>query len=254
MDPKDATNTDGDGGEKDAPPTILDKMALSDEEHAALPPDQQVDREALGAYRTGITATITETVTETLRAEAREQASRDKADRDAAGVVQSEIDWYEELNRRRASNDPVVAQEATTEFNEKQSRWNDAHAEKTKVSGAVAEKKFTENFYAQYLPGAEKEVDGYTAYLTEHAVDLQGNALLGALRYGDQKGYKRGLAEGADAKEREQNVNRGADGAPGGGDRVAASGGSEKRLDIDLTKRGAGREIFRAGVELGSRS
>ena len=250
---EEATNTDGDGGEKTAPPTLLDKMALSDEEHAALPPDQQVDRDALGAYRESLTGSITETVTETLRGEAREQASRDKADREAAGVVQSEIDWYEDVNRRRASSDPVVAQEATTEFNEKQSRWNDAHAEKAKVGGAVAEKKFIKNFYAQYLPGAEKEVDGYTAYLTEHAVDLQGNALLGALRFGDQKGYERGLAAGADAKERENNVNRGADGAPGGGN-PDAGGGNEKRLDTDFTQRGSGRGHFRTAVELGASS
>ncbi len=251
---KDATPADGDGGEKDAPPTLLDKMALSDEEHAALPPDQQVDRDALGTYRDGLTATITETVTETLRGEAREQAVRDKADRDAAGVVQSEIDWYEDVNRRRMSSDPVVAQEATTEFNEKQARWNDAHAEKAKVGGAAAEAKFTQGFYAQYLPSAEKEVDGYTAYLTEHAVDLQGNALLGALRFGDQKGYERGLAEGADANQRENNVKRGADGAPGGGDRVSAGDNERWADDIDLTKSGGGAELWRRASERGART
>lgn len=246
---EDATNTDA----EDAPPTLLDKMALSDEEHAALPSDQQVDREALGAYRESLTSSITETVTETLRAEAREAAIRDKADRDAAGIVQSEIDWYDDVNRRKASSDPAVVQEAEAEFNKQQTRWNEAHHQKSEATGAAAKLRWQQEWYAENLPGAEKEVDGYTAYLTEHATDLQGNALLGALRFGDQKGYERGLTEGADQKERENNVNRGADGAPAGGS-PSASGGNEKRLDIDLSKRGAGRDLFREGVALGARS
>ncbi len=252
MDTDATTNTDDDGGEKDAPPTISDRMALSDEEHAALPPDQQIDREGLTAYRDGLTTSITETVTETLRAEAREAAATAKAEREAAGVVQSEIDWYDDVNRRRRSDDPTVATEATTEFNDAQVRWNDAHAEKAKVGGAAAEKKFLQGFYAEYLPVAEKELDGYTSYLTEHAADLGGNALLDALRFGREQGHAAGLAEGLTTVERDGVVDRGADGGPGGG---KVSPGNERYLDdIDTRKSGAGSEIFRRAAKRGART
>ncbi len=249
----DATNTDADdGGEKDAPPSISDKMALSDEDHAALPPDQQIDREGLTAYRDGLTTSITETVTETLRTEAREAAAAAKAEREAAGVVQSEIDWYEENNRRRASSDPTVVAEAVKEFNEQQARWNDAHAEKAKVGGAAAKLSWQKEYYAEHLPGAEKEVAGYTAYLTEHAVDLNGNALLGALRFGREQGHAAGLTEGHETAEREGVDKRGAAGGPEGG-KVAA--GAERYLDdIDTKAAGAGGEIFRRAMERNARS
>ena len=243
-------------GEKDGPKTLsfTEVLALSDEDFDKLPADQQPDREPLLAFQKSVVETATVAARTTFVEEQRLESERVAAqNRDKAGV-QTEVDWINDLDGRRTSADPEVAAKAAKEFGDNVERYQNAAAAKRDTGHAAVSREVLASHYREMLPGAEAAFEGVTASLIENKDTLNGNTLLGVARFADEKGYARGLAEGADQKEREQNVDRGAKGAPGGGDRVSAGGGNEKRLDTDFTKRGAGRDHFRAAYELGERS
>lgn len=268
-----STGGDGDGagegeGGPPAAPSVLDRVAMSEEDRAALPDgDRNISLEDVS---TAVEAARSQTKLDTevaLRTQIAQQEQLQRQEQRAKQAVsagdQADIEYFQRLQKDKRSDDATVKATAEAELlipeNDDMYVRGGAAVRTATLQQQAAESmarlynvmsaEVSGTDYATALPPA-----GDPAWLAMQTrlADFDGKGGLCAflVESGRALGLEEGLAKGREGAERDGRIENGRNGAPQFGD-----GTARKRTidDIDTSKPGAGRELFRLGVELGSK-
>lgn len=233
-------NNDAGGG--DTPP--LDIAALLGDESQS---DTPITIAQLKPFLEQHTGTVATQVREQLRTE-REAEERARNARDESNASRnSDRTWAVELDKRLDSADPEVRAAAQTEKEGNRERYirgmaydYEDKSTETMVKAVNAHMEPRMRHLTQNNEQAFVDAMADPAFLQQYS----GNELLAAIRFGDERGYQRGLHEAEEQADRDRRAEEASGGAHdnnGGG-----GAGSERRDDdlwagIDRSKPGAWR-------------
>lgn len=260
-DPPSTAGGSDDGGtpEPPAPPSIEERLAWNVEEQGELPDDlPPITLDEIRADREAALTVERERAAQ-LQAERERQHGESQA---RLATDNDNITWLNGLRERLNSNDEA----------EKTAAWNERDANEERYTAASAtqqrlgEEQQSANALRSLMAAGYREMvaAGYEDFMPdpstpEFAVwargplaefDGKGGFFAYGVAYGEARAQAKARDEGRDEGARDERIALGKDGAP-----AMSSGEGRKSpiADIDLSKPGAGRDLFRAGAAAGSR-
>ena len=241
----DATNSnDNEGG--DDKPTLTTQLALSAEDFEAVAEaDRLITIEQHAEFNTAATAREG-TAVSTYREGERERSAKAQRDRDdearARAGEDEDIRWATRLDSEEASTDEDTAKAARETKAADRERYDRAVAARVGKTDREQSRRVMGAHYEPLLVGLQTEghkefVENFNAAVTAAG----GNTLLAALNEGKRIGLAEGIAQGKDAADRDNRIQRGKDGAPEGSN--GTGGGGRGADDYDFKKPGEARRM-----------
>ena len=238
--------------EPPAAPSIDERLNWDPEANGELAEDlQSVPLTELGAYREHVAQEASQAAEQRFTERQRQaEEARQARDRDLAG--QRELAQYADaLDKRIEGDDEADSKAAIAERAANRDRYDRGIAASVDVRTAEQDRAAIERHYAPLTAGLvtaghQALYEAFPDLLPKHS----NNPLLASLEYGRELGNADALERGRDEGARDERITLGADGAPALRPGVSPGSPFEK---IDLSKPGAGRDLFRAASESGSK-